>query len=85
MARAECASCGVDYIAHGPNTPTASFRCSQVGIATEKVVNIDKLSELAAAELFVASAPREVRTVWYPSFLCVTAIAPNAQPLVSRW
>ena len=35
------------------------FFC-QVGIAKEKVVNISRLSELAAAELFVASAPREV-------------------------
>eukprot|EP00903_Cladosiphon_okamuranus_P010648 g10069.t1 len=33
---------------------------TQVGIATEKVVNIETLSELAAAELFVANAPREV-------------------------
>lgn len=34
---------------------------SQVGIAKEKVVNIGRLSELAAAELFVASASRDVR------------------------
>lgn len=33
---------------------------TQVGIAKEKVVNIGRLSELAAAELFVATAPREV-------------------------
>ncbi|CAM9328661.1 unnamed protein product [Hapterophycus canaliculatus] len=33
---------------------------TQVGIANEKVVNIGRLSELAAAELFVASSPREV-------------------------
>lgn len=33
----------------------------QVGIAKEKVVDIDRLSDLAAVELFVASAPREVR------------------------
>lgn len=34
----------------------------KVGIAREKVVNIGRLSELAAAELFVASASREVRS-----------------------
>ncbi|CAM9157825.1 unnamed protein product [Ectocarpus sp. 6 AP-2014] len=33
---------------------------TQVGIAKEKVVNIGRLGELAAAELFVASAPRKV-------------------------
>ena len=38
----------------------APFFFWQVGIAKEKVVSIGRLSELAAAELFVASAPREV-------------------------
>lgn len=43
------------------NEPALIFVCVQVGIATEKVVNIDRLVDLAAAELFVASAPREVK------------------------
>lgn len=55
----------MNCMVHGPNAPAAPFRFPQVGIATEKVVNIDPLSELAAAELFVASAPREVRIVLF--------------------
>lgn len=60
------------------------YTSSQVGIAKEKVVNIDKLSELAAAELFVASAPRHrhVRTCveWLRSAgirLCEVGCAPS--------
>lgn len=33
---------------------------AQVGIAREIVVTMGKLGDLAAAELFIASAPREV-------------------------
>lgn len=45
-----------------PNVSLRLFFWGQVGIAKEKVVNIGRLSELAAAELFVATAPREVRS-----------------------
>lgn len=62
------------------NTPAGFVSLSQVGIAKEKVVNIGKLSELAAAELFVASAPREVRTVLFS--VLVRPFPPKAQSLV---
>lgn len=64
------------YVANGYCSPQAHdvrVAC-QVGIAKEKVVNIGRLSEVAAAELFVASASREVQSpslaallyVWSP-------------------
>lgn len=40
----------------------------QVGIAKEKIVNIGRLSDVTAAELFVASAPREVMAI--PCYGC---------------
>lgn len=57
----------------------SDFFCMQVGIAKEKVVNIGRLSDLVAAELFIASAPREVCTVFpsicpYPFALALLAI-----------
>lgn len=51
------------------------FGFPQVGIATEKVVNIERLSELAAAELFVASAPRKVRVTLSMSYLPFSVVA----------